>query len=341
MSGKTNGYLAALYCLFNIIVASAIVFANKAVFSFFNFKFVFALTLIHTIFTWAGMSLLACVGFFLPKRIPAHQLLPLAIGYIGYIVLCNLSLNLNSVGFYQIMKVAVAPSVLLLEIVMFHKIPSLMVVCSVVVVCAGVTVATVTDPVVVKNSSGLFVGIAATLITALYQIWVGSKQKELDANSSQLLLAYTPQATLLLSVLVPIFEPMGWRDQEEGTLLGFTYTFQCILAIAISAILGVLVSLSTFLVIGSTSSLSYNIIGHFKTVIILSGGVLFFDDITSWKRFAGICVAMAGIGWYTQMTIMGSTQSLSQGSKSPSPGPLKTKAELLAPFLPETERAAA
>ena len=48
-------------------------------------------------------------------------------------------------------------------------------------------------------------------MTALYQIWVGSKQKELDANSSQLLHAYTPQATVLLAILVPIFEPMGWE----------------------------------------------------------------------------------------------------------------------------------
>jgi len=51
----------------------------------------------------------------------------------------------------------------------------------------------------------------ATAVTALYQIWVGSKQKELEANSSQLLLAYTPQATVLLAILVPIFEPMGWK----------------------------------------------------------------------------------------------------------------------------------
>jgi len=47
------------------------------------------------------MACLCSVGFFTPKKIPAQQLLPLAMGYIGYIVLCNLSLNLNSVGFYQ------------------------------------------------------------------------------------------------------------------------------------------------------------------------------------------------------------------------------------------------
>jgi len=41
---------------------------------------------------------------------------------------------------------------------------------SVLVVCAGVTVATVTDKVVISNMMGLFVGLAATGVTALYQV---------------------------------------------------------------------------------------------------------------------------------------------------------------------------
>ena len=40
-----------------------------------------------------------------------------------------------------------------------------------------------------------------------------------------------------------------------------------------SSLLGLLVNLSTFLVIRVTSSLTYNIVGHVKTVLILAGGV--------------------------------------------------------------------
>eukprot|EP00195_Chlamydomonas_chlamydogama_P013701 CAMPEP_0202895290 /NCGR_PEP_ID=MMETSP1392-20130828/4528_1 /ASSEMBLY_ACC=CAM_ASM_000868 /TAXON_ID=225041 /ORGANISM="Chlamydomonas chlamydogama, Strain SAG 11-48b" /LENGTH=280 /DNA_ID=CAMNT_0049580247 /DNA_START=251 /DNA_END=1093 /DNA_ORIENTATION=+ len=249
------------------------------------------------------MSLLGTFGFFAPKKIPALKLLPLACGYVGYIVLCNVSLNINSVGFYQIMKIAVAPTVVVLEFLMFGKLPGPLMMLSVVIVCVGITVATVTDTVVVNNMMGIVVGLAATLITATYQIWAGSKQKELQASSSQLLQAYTPQAMLLLGILVPIFEPMGWKDRAPGTLLGYEYTPGALTAILISAVLGILVSLSTFLVIGSTSSLTYNIVGHFKTVIILGGGFFFFNDTMSWKRMAGICIAMIGIIWYTQMTV--------------------------------------
>lgn len=43
---------------------------------------------------------------FEPKAVPKLKLLPLAAAYVGYIVLCNLNLNINPVGFYQITKIA-------------------------------------------------------------------------------------------------------------------------------------------------------------------------------------------------------------------------------------------
>ena len=39
----------------------------------------------------------------------------------------------------------------------------------------------------------------------------------------------------------------------------FEYTWAAVVAIGVSAVLGLLVSLSTFLVIGATSSLTYNV----------------------------------------------------------------------------------
>ena len=65
---------------------------------------------------------------------------------------------------------------------------------------------------------------------------------------AQLLNEYSPIAAGMLAVLVPAFEPMGWGTREAGTLLGFEYTWPAIAAIAVSAVLGLLVSLSTFLV---------------------------------------------------------------------------------------------
>jgi solute carrier family 35 protein E3 len=120
-------------------------------------------------------------------------------------------------------------------------------------------------------------------------------------GAAQLLNEYSPIAAALLAVLVPAFEPLGLSTRGPDTLLGYEYSAAAVAAIAISAALGLLVSLSTFLVIGATSSLTYNVVGHIKTVIILMGGCMFFGDTMPPKKAAGIAVAMGGIIWYSQV----------------------------------------
>lgn len=67
----------------------------------------------------------------------------------------------------------------------------------------------------------------------------------------------------------------------------------------VAQILGLLVSWSTFLMIGATSGLTFNVIGHLKLIIVLAGGVAFFGDKMPPKKFAGVCIALAGIAWYS------------------------------------------
>lgn len=225
-------------------------------------------------------------------------MLPLAAAYVGYIVLCNLNLNLNPVGFYQITKIAVAPAVLAIEAVAYGKRASPAVGGAVALVCAGVGLATVTDPQIASNAAGLGAGFGSVAATAMYQIWAGVKQKELGLGSMQLLHQYVPLAAAMLGGLVLLLEPVGLLAPGPGTLLGFHYTPGGLATIAVSAALGLLVNLSTFLVIGATSSLTYNVVGHVKTVLILSGGVAFFGDVMPAKKMAGIGVAMLGIIWW-------------------------------------------
>lgn len=98
------------------------------------------------------------------------------------------------------------------------------VVASIVIVCAGVGVSTVSDTDLGSNYLGWAVGAGAVAATAAYQIWAGTKQKELGAGSMQLLEQYAPIAAFMLFVLVPICEPMGWTDRSPGTLLGYEYS---------------------------------------------------------------------------------------------------------------------
>lgn len=228
---------------------------------------------------------------------------PLAAAYVGYVVLNNLSLKLNTIGFYQISKICIMPTLIATEIALFGNYPSSKTLMAVALVCFGVALATVTDRGLSTDFMGLLVGMSAILVTAMYQVWAGSKQRELQTGSMQLLHQYTPLAALMLAVLVPVLEPVGLFDRNANahTLVGYTYSLSSITAIAISSVLGLLVSLSTFLVIGATSSLTYNIVGHLKTVTILTGGCLMFGDTMSISKLFGVALAMLGIAWYSHM----------------------------------------
>ena len=114
-SPKNDWVKPVAYGALNIASASGIVFANKVVFSTYKFRYTCALTWIHTLVTLLGMQVFLAAGMFKKKSIPQLQLVPLAAAYVGYIVLCNLSLNINTVGFYQVSAVCKPYSILNLQ----------------------------------------------------------------------------------------------------------------------------------------------------------------------------------------------------------------------------------
>lgn len=90
----------------------------------------------------------------------------------------------------------------------------------------------------------------------------------------------------MLTVLLPVAEPgvltgaaATPRDALGNALPPFALTAAAAAMILVSAVLGLLVTLSTFLVIGHTSALTYNVVGHVKTVSIITGGVLLYGEV--------------------------------------------------------------
>lgn len=116
---------------------------------------------------------------------------------------------------------------------------------------------------------------------------------------NQLLHQLIPTAVALLGVMVPMLEPVGLPAAAPGTILGFEYTPTAVAWILASSCLGLAVTLSSYLFIAVTSPLTFNVVGHLKTVLIVTAGMVFFHDELTVKKFAGLLCAMAGIVWYS------------------------------------------
>lgn len=151
------------------------------------------------------------------KTIAMKHYFVLVFMYIAYIVFSNMSLQYNTVGFYQITKILITPTVLSLEFILRGKRQTIRVCCAIILVCLGVAVATVSEKPACSfswasilnpaahnnftqvsdvNTTLTGVGIAAlaVLSCSTYQIFVKKKQEELKASANQLLHEYVPLA---------------------------------------------------------------------------------------------------------------------------------------------------
>jgi solute carrier family 35 protein E3 len=88
-------------------------------------------------------------------------------------------------------------------------------------------------------------------------------------------------AAALLAATLPFVEPAAVFSsaRSKAQTYEFRPTVNALACILLSAVLGLLVTLSTFLVIGATSALTYNVVGHIKTVGVITGGVLIYGDV--------------------------------------------------------------
>lgn len=284
-------YVTSLCLVLNAMSSIAIVYTNKVIFKTHSFQYGTLLTVIHFAITTFGLFLCHMAGVFQPKRIEILKIIPLCLSFCGFVALTNLSLVYNNIGFYQLIKVLTTPLLVVLQTLYFQKTFSTKVKLSLAVTCIGVAIATGSDSQ--ATLFGTFVALSALLVTCIYQIWVGTKQSELQCNGFQLLYYQAPISCVMLM-------PIAFFADNLSEYY-FTPCFGTVCWILFSGVLAFLVNISIFLVIGKTSPVTYNVLGHFKLCVILCLGFIAFGDDFNARVLMGIVLTLAGVFWYTNL----------------------------------------
>jgi len=155
----------------------------------------------------------------------------------------------------------------------------------------GVAVATVND--VQLNFLGTVVSAGAIVSTCLAQIWTGTMQKTHGMSSTQLLHAAAPlMGVTLLVVGVPLDGAL-----QEGAAT-YVITSQALYYVALSCIIAISVNFSTFMVIGLCDAVTYQVLGHLKTVLVLVLGFVVLQNPANSRAIGGIVIAMVGMMTY-------------------------------------------
>ncbi|OVA03277.1 Triose-phosphate transporter domain [Macleaya cordata] len=277
----------------SVVSSVSIVICNKALISSLGFHFATTLTSWHLLVTFCSLHVALWMKLFEHKPFDARAVMGFGILNGISIGLLNLSLGFNSVGFYQMTKLAIIPCTVLLETLFFRKIFSRSIQLSLSVLLLGVGIATVTD--LQLNALGSVLSLLAVLTTCVAQIMTNTIQKRFKVSSTQLLYQSCPYQAMTLFITGPFLD--GLLTNEN--VFAFKYTPQVLVFIVLSCLISVSVNFSTFLVIGKTSPVTYQVLGHLKTCLVLAFGYILLRDPFSWRNILGILVALVGMILYS------------------------------------------
>eukprot|EP00190_Bangiopsis_sp_CCMP1999_P005413 CAMPEP_0198731740 /NCGR_PEP_ID=MMETSP1475-20131203/31832_1 /TAXON_ID= ORGANISM="Unidentified sp., Strain CCMP1999" /NCGR_SAMPLE_ID=MMETSP1475 /ASSEMBLY_ACC=CAM_ASM_001111 /LENGTH=342 /DNA_ID=CAMNT_0044494745 /DNA_START=100 /DNA_END=1128 /DNA_ORIENTATION=- len=302
--------------LLNFVSSTGIVTANKIVMDEgrLGFNYATTVTFIHFVFT--TLCLLACakLGVFTPKKLDFKKAAKLSFVNMGFVVCSNLSLQYNSVGFYQVMKHMTVAAVVAIEALIYKKYLDRALWGPLSLVVLGVSLTGATD--FKLNLTGTIFAVANILCTSFYQIWCGSLQKSLDADPLQLQLYTAPISALFVLPVMPILD--NYSLTSEKSILNFAMTPKVAMWISVTAVLAFAVNISIFMVIGKTSAVTYNVLGHFKTCTLLAVDYIAFGRKFEIKNFSGLVITLTGVVTYSQVKMRKAAQP-----QTPSPAERK------------------
>eukprot|EP01031_Cornospumella_fuschlensis_P044995 gene44995-55038_t len=181
VSSSPFSFVVIVGIVMNILSVVGVVICNKYIIEVDNYNFSVFLSFLHFGFTTLGMRMLLAMNYFTYTEAPFSGVLPLAMGSLLSVAFMNLNLAYNSVGFYQLSKLACIPFTLFVQYTFYNQSVSRSVQMTLVPITFGVGYATVYD--LSLSTIGCVFATCAVVATAMAQIFTNTYQKSLDCNA--------------------------------------------------------------------------------------------------------------------------------------------------------------
>ena len=277
----------------DIVSSAAIILCNKLLMKTFGFRYPITLTSCHYAVT-AVASICLCFATKTsadapPKTVPLAAVAAFALlGTVG-IMLANASLLLNSIAFYQIVKLAGLPLTACLEVVTRTSTYTAKQCACFAVVLAGVAVTIrgtlTTSPV------GTIVAAFSVLTTSLHQFYCGVLQTRYQVSPNKLLARVAPLKALALFVVAPALDGALFGSRKVFAAL----TVDVVKLIGTTCALAVVVNIAQYTVVHFYGAGTFQAVNQMKTVLVVYGGSLMFDGMVALPQAVGTVLSIAGV----------------------------------------------
>eukprot|EP00241_Pyramimonas_parkeae_P006620 CAMPEP_0114251570 /NCGR_PEP_ID=MMETSP0058-20121206/15344_1 /TAXON_ID=36894 /ORGANISM="Pyramimonas parkeae, CCMP726" /LENGTH=334 /DNA_ID=CAMNT_0001365387 /DNA_START=35 /DNA_END=1039 /DNA_ORIENTATION=+ len=294
--------VSAFLFISNITASISIIMVNKQLMHKGGYGFNFATTLcgLHFLITWAMSGLTGWLFSSDSKddkkaekpHVPVIDVVLFTICADLSIVGMNMSLMMNTVGFYQISKLSIIPVICAIDFLWLYKVFNQKIIASIALVLLGVGISTVSD--MGFNAPGVMMAAIAVFATAMQQVLVGHLQKKHNIGANELVGVTAPVQAMSMLLVGPFI------DRVVVGAFPWTYEWHVpsLIFLLGSCFLAAVVNISQYFCIGRFSAVSFQVLGHSKTLGVLFFGWLIFSAPVTWKNFIGMSLAVVGMVLY-------------------------------------------
>jgi len=287
-----------MYLISWMVMNISTIILNKFIYQAFLFNYPMSLTAVHMITCSIGSFVALRIFHTIPLIHLSwdeitYKVFPLSVLFCSNIVLGNVSLRWVPVSFMQTVKSSVPAFTVFLQVIFFRKAFSRSIFLSLIPIVGGVVVASYTE--VNFNQLGFWSALIASVITALMAIVSGVLLTQ-QLNAINLLYYMAPFSAVML---LPLAYWSEWA--EISTEWEYFGQIPPVFVLILSGVIAFLLNIFTFLVIKSTSPLTYTVAGNFKVVLSITVSVAVFQNEISKFNALGCAVAVLGVMWYNHI----------------------------------------
>ena len=283
----------------SIFSSTTIILLNKHIMTNFGFDSPVFLTTYHFFLTWGLLEIMCIFKYFeRGTHIPKFEVWKMAAYGVGAVVFMNFNLKLNSVGFYQLSKLCCVPFMVVYDLIVLKKSTPLKIIYSLLFLLVGIGLFSIND--VQLNLIGSIIAIIAVFCVSIFQIFTGSKQKQFNVGGNTL-----QHATALPQTILALLTGLFLETSGDSAIYKQRYDSNTLPQILLTGLVAVSVNICSFGLIGKTSAVTYQVVGHIKTILIFIFGLIYFPPNAKEtlaqknKKIIGLCISMVGVISYT------------------------------------------
>jgi drug/metabolite transporter (DMT)-like permease len=279
--------------------STALIMTNKYIMKTFHFNWPITLSSYHFFCTYSLLEIMCRMGLFQRGNdVPISARWQNAFFNVCGIVFMNFNLKMNSVGFYQLSKLCCIPVMVLTNYVLYNKKTPSRTVATLVLIVIGIAMFSVNE--VSFNIPGTVVAVIAVIATTASQLNTGIISNKYNTFGSSLQHVTALPMAILGSCAAFVIEILG-----KNTILQHSFQSSELILCLLTGGLALISNVCAFALIGKQSAVTYQVVGHAKTIIIFVIGLVFMDsnegETTSQtiKKIIGLSIGMLGTILYT------------------------------------------